>query len=88
MSQANEGNSAVVQTIPDANVSAMIEATEVPRTRAMTTIPAPTTGTAQQFQFPRRPRRPGGGMSWPDARQQACAAATSLTARRLPLQAA
>jgi len=88
MSQANEGNSAVAQTIPDANVSAMIEATEVLRTRAMTTIPAPTTDVAQQFQFPRRPRRPGGGMPWPDARKQACAAPTSLTARRLPLQAA
>ncbi|NMM35431.1 MAG: molybdopterin molybdotransferase MoeA [Phycicoccus sp.] len=54
----------------------------------MTTIQAPTTDSAQNFQLARRPRRPGGGMSWADARITAGAAPTSLTARRLPLQAA
>lgn len=66
----------------------MTEAREVVRTRGMAPTHEPTSETAQASLVARRPRRPGGGMPWPDARRQAGTAAALLTARRLPLQAA
>ena len=54
----------------------------------MITTQGPATETSQVYAVGRRPRRPGGGVPWPDAREQAGTAASSLAARRLPLQAA
>lgn len=54
----------------------------------MITTQGPTVETSQAYAVGRRPRRPGGGIPWPDARKQAGTAAASLPARRLPLQAA
>ena len=42
--------------------------------------------TAHMPEVGQRPRRPGGGMPWPDARTRAATAALPLTAQRLPLR--
>ena len=54
----------------------------------MTTTHEPTPATAHVLGVGTRPRRPGGGTAWPEARRQAGAIALPLPARRLPLQAA
>src|SRR5665647_169368 len=56
--------------------------------REMTTTQQSTSTASSASEVGRRPRRPGGGMPWPDARTRAGAAALPLTACLLPLQEA